>query len=181
MKAGRVLSKFVVGGKSVVFRYPRSGDLDAFIEMHRTLTEEQVMARRLRLDRSSGELMLNDILDKLGEDRHSYVLVEADGRMVGEGFLAIASNQGSCDVGIALVGAERNLGIGTRLMCLLEQEARRLRFRRMSLTVWSANSSAVHVYEKAGYRECGRRPNWIKMDCGELCDLVEMVKVLEEV
>ncbi len=123
--------------------------------------------------------MLNDILGKLEEDRHSYILVEADGRVVGEGFLDTSSGHGYCDVGIALVGAARNLGIGTALMCLLEQEARRLGFRGMFLTVWSANPSAVHVYGKAGYRECGRRPNWIKMDCGELCDLVEMVKVLE--
>ena len=180
VKAGQILQEFEAGGKSVVFRHPRADDLDAFIEMHQTLTDQLVMARRLTLDRTSGDQMLSKILERLDKDRHSYILVETDGRLVGEGFLDAPSGHGYCDVGIALVNAVRNLGIGTRLMCLLEQEAGRLGFLRLFLTVWGANPAAIHVYEKVGYQECGRRPDWIKMDSGESCDLIEMYKVIEE-
>ena len=180
MKAGRLLEELTAGGRSVVFRHPRADDLDAFIEMHQILTDELVMARRLKLDRTSGGQMLNKILEGLEKDRHSYILVEADGGLVGEGFLDRSGGHGYCDVGIALVRAVRNVGIGTRLMRLLEQEAWRLGFLRLFLTVWSANPAAMHVYEKVGYRECGRRVAWIKMDSGELCDLIEMHKTVGE-
>jgi RimJ/RimL family protein N-acetyltransferase len=176
VRAGRVLEEFEAGGRRVVFRHPRADDLEAFIKMHRTLTEERVMARRLELDPTSGERMLSRILEKLSDDQHSYILVEASDILVGEGFLGASGGHGYCDVGVALVDAVRNLGIGTRLMRLLEEEAHRLGFPRMFLTVWSANPAAMHVYEKVGYRECGRRPDWIKMDSGELCDLIEMHK-----
>ncbi len=178
MKAGRLLEEFEAGGKRVVFRHPRDEDLDAFIEMHLTLTDERVMARRLTLDRTSGAQMLGEILASLEKAQRSYVLVEADGALVGEGYLDVPSGQGYCDVGIALVSAVRNLGIGTRLMRLLEQEAVRIGYHRLFLTVWSANPAAIHVYEKVGYEECGRRPDWVKMDSGELCDLIEMCKTV---
>ena len=176
VRAGRTLEKFEAGGRHVVFRHPRADDLEALIKMHRTLTEERVMARRLELDPTSGGRMLSRILEKLADDQHSYILVESGDLLVGEGFLGASGGHGYCDVGIALVEAVRNLGIGTRLMRLLEQEAHRLRFPRIFLTVWSANPAAMHVYEKVGYRECGRRPDWIKMDSGKLCDLIEMHK-----
>jgi hypothetical protein len=32
------------------------------------------------------------------------------------------------------------------------------------------------LYQKVGCQECGRRPDWIQMDSGEACDLIEMVK-----
>jgi N-acetylglutamate synthase-like GNAT family acetyltransferase len=106
-----------------VFRYPRWEDLDSFIEMHRTLSREKVMCRRLEMDRASGGRMLSEILVGLEEDRRSYLLVEREGALVGEGFTD-KTGYLYCTVGIALVGRVRGLGIGTELMKALEQESR---------------------------------------------------------
>jgi hypothetical protein len=55
-------------------------------------------------------------------------------------------------LGICIVEAAANLGLGTRLMRLMETEARAMGARKMTLAVWEANKRAVHVYEKLGYR-----------------------------
>ena len=180
MDEGRIAREFEADGEETVFRYPRWGDLDAFVEMHRVLTDEEVMARRLRLDRPSAGRMLADILVACEENRRTYLLVEREGVVVGEGFTAEAGGHGYCEVGLALVSRVRGLGIGTQLMWTLEDEARRLGFKRLYLTSWSVNHAALHVYRKVGYRECGRLPGWVRMDCGSDCDLIEMVKILDE-
>ena len=72
MQEGEVVKTFRAGGVDTIFRYPRQDDLDAFIEMHLTLTREKVMCRRLTLDRESGRRMLAAILDGLKQDNGTY-------------------------------------------------------------------------------------------------------------
>ncbi|MCZ6634853.1 MAG: GNAT family N-acetyltransferase [bacterium] len=175
MQEGQIVHQFEVNDGSITFRYPRWSDLDAFIKMHQTLAEEKVMARRLKLNRDTGGRMLAEALIGLQENRASYLLVEQASDLVGEGFLT-RGGHGYFTVGLALLERARGLGIGTQLMNTLEREACRLGAKRLYLTVWSANLVAIHVYQKVGYQECGRRPDWIQMDSGEACDLIEMVK-----
>ncbi len=178
MQEGHVIESCSIEGTETRFRYPRWNDLDAFIDMHRTLTRENVMCRRLELDAASGGRELSQALVGLKQKQSSYLLVEQDGVLVGEGFTT-RSGHDYCTIGLALVARARGRGIGTRLMQILEDESRRLGARRLYLTVWSANVSAVHVYRKVGYVESGRRPDWVLMDSGETCDLIDMVKILE--
>ena len=178
MQEGRIVDSFLIEGTETHLRCPRWRDLDAFIDMHRTLTREKVMCRRLELDAASGGRELSQALVGLKQKRSSYLLVEQDGVMLGEGFTQ-KSGHDYCTIGLALIARARGLGIGTRLMQVLEDESRRIGARRLYLTVWSANVSAVHVYRKVGYIESGRRPDWVLMDSGETCDLIDMVKILE--
>ncbi len=178
MQEGHVIGSFLIEGTETRFRYPRWRDLDAFIDMHRTLTLEKVMCRRLELDAVSGRRELSQALVGLNQNKSSYILVEQDGALVGEGF-TLRSGHEYQTIGLALVARARGRGIGTRLMQVLEDESRRLGARRLYLTVWSANVSAVHVYRKVGYVESGRRPDWVLMDSGETCDLIDMVKIIE--
>lgn len=177
MQEGEVVKTFRAGGVDTIFRYPRQDDLDAFIEMHLTLTREKVMCRRLTLDRESGGRMLAAILDGLKQDNGTYILVEQKGELVGEGF-ADRSGYHYHTVGLALIGRVRGTGIGTELMWTLEEECRRLGGKRLHLTVFAANEAGIHVYEKVGYRECGCRPSWVELDDGSECDLIDMTKIL---
>ena len=171
-------SEFETGDEKTIFRYPQWSDLDAFIEMHQTLKREKVMARRLDMDRTSGGRYLAEILVNLEEGRQSYLLVERGGQLVGEGFTKKNGHR-YFSIGLALVSDARGIGIGTKLMWALEKESKRLGATGLYLSVWSENPSAVHVYEKVGYKEIGRRPDWVLMDSGEECDLIEMVKRIE--
>ena len=76
-----------------------------------------------------------------------------------------------------MIDRVRGMGIGTALMLALEEESRRLGANRLFLSVWSANPSAIHVYEKVGYNECGRRSRCVQMDDGSECDMIDMVKL----
>ncbi len=179
MQEGYVVDTFLIDGTETSFRYPRWRDLDAFIDMHRTLTREKVMCRRLELDAVSGGRELSQALIGIKRNRTSYLLVEQGGVLLGEGFTLMGGHDYRT-IGLALIARARGRGIGTRLMQVLESESRRLGARRLYLTVWSANTAGIHVYRKAGYVESGRRPDWVLMDSGETCDLVDMVKILDE-
>ena len=86
MQEGHVIESCSIEGTETRFRYPRWSDLDAFIDMHRTLTREKVMCRRLELDAASGGRELSQALVGLKQKRSSYLLIEQDGVLVGEGF-----------------------------------------------------------------------------------------------
>ena len=178
MQEGRIIDSFLIEGTETRFRYPCWRDLDAFIDVHRTLTREKVMCRRLELNADSGGRELSQALVGLKQHRSSTLLVEQEGVLLGEGFTQ-KSGHDYCTIGLALIARAQGLGIGARLMGALEKESRRIGARRLYLTVWSANVSAVHVYRKVGYVESGRRPHWVLMDSGETCDLIDMVKIIE--
>ena len=153
-------------------------DLDGFISLHRSLTQQKVMCRRLSLDQDSGSRELSNILAGLEKNRLSYLLIELAGTLVGEGFTKV-SGHGYCTLGLAILSSAQGLGIGTEMMWSLETESRRLGASRLHLDVWSANPSAIHVYKKIGYCESGRRPDWVLTDSGDPCDLIEMIKILD--
>ena len=111
MQEGRIVDSFIVEGTETRFRYPRWRDLDAFIAMHGTLTREKVMCRRLELDAASGGRELSQALVGLKQKRSSYLLVEQDGVMLGEGFTQ-KSGHDYCTIGLALIARARGIGIG---------------------------------------------------------------------
>jgi ribosomal protein S18 acetylase RimI-like enzyme len=121
--------------------------------------------------------MLADILVGLKQHKLSYLFVEREGELVGEGFTN-KSGHNYYSVGLALVGRVQGMGIGTQLMWVLEEASRRLGAKRLHLTVWSANHAGIHVYQKVGYQQCGRRVGWILMDDGSECDVIDMTKVI---
>ena len=125
------------------------------------------------------DVSLSQALVGIKQNRTSYLLVEQDGVLLGEGFTQ-KSGHDYFTIGLALIARGRGRGIGTRLMDTLEMESHRLGARKLYLTVWSANAAGIHVYRKAGYVESGRRPDWVLMDSGDTCDLVDMVKILDE-
>jgi len=180
MVEGEVLEEWEQEGKVIRFRHPRWQDLDQYIEMHNTLHAEQIMASHWETDRKKGCELLSRCLtgDEVGDSSH--LIVEVDGTIVGEGWVAKSGGYQSCDLGITIIGRYQGMGIGTRLMNALEQEARRMGMARIDLTVWGANGPAYHVYTKCGFVEMGRFPNWIRSDQapGGFSDLVWMVKDL---
>ena len=109
--------------------------------------------------------------------KRSYLLVEVDGALVGEGLVDKSGHQ-YVTLSVALLSRACGLGIGGRLMLVLEDEARKLGAKRMFLAVWSANERAIHLYLKVGYREISRLPEWVLLDSGKTCDWVEMIKEL---
>ncbi len=178
---GLELQRLECAGEEVVLRYPRWSDVHEYLRLEQTLTAEKVFI-------PSREWTLRDACERMGRmltdmelDRGRFVFVDAGGRIVGRGSIEPYHGHGYGVLGIALVRAYQGRGVGRALMALLEQQARDLGYANIYLDVWAVNDRARSLYEKMGFIEIGRRPQWIRRDDlpGGATDLVEMVKSLE--
>jgi ribosomal protein S18 acetylase RimI-like enzyme len=60
--------------------------------------------------------------------------------------------------GMALFPEHRGHGIGSRLLALAEEHARKKGFDNLSLLVFEQNAGAKRLYDKRGYKEVERAP-----------------------
>ncbi len=79
------------------------------------------------------------------------------------------------NIGIALKLRFTGLGIGTVMLERLIAKMKECGMEQAELEVFSINERARHVYEKLGFRECGRMPNAVKYDDGSYADEIHMV------
>jgi ribosomal protein S18 acetylase RimI-like enzyme len=82
--------------------------------------------------------------------------------------------------GIFLKKKFRDLGIGTCLTRRIMELARERRFEIMQLYVFASNRSAIHVYEKFGFREVGRIRNGVKFLDGAYTDEIIMTANMKQ-
>jgi RimJ/RimL family protein N-acetyltransferase len=108
---------------------------------------------------------------------HYYAIVLKDGdRLIGNiGLEDVEPVHRSARLGIFVGEAEdRSKGYGTEAIRLLVNYAFRwLGLRNVDLTVRSSNARAIRCYEKAGFREYGRRHQSV-LDDGAFVDTVYM-------
>ena len=77
------------------------------------------------------------------------------GRVVGSATLAFhltEANRHKAELGITVHDDYQNLGLGTFLICHLLDIARKRGLKKVYLLVSTANSRAIHVYEKCGFK-----------------------------
>ena len=195
-RPGRVLEQFFprVGDGTVTFRHPTEADAAQFQRMHHTLRDEKVYARRLTFPSEqlgTAADYLRTVIDccqapadpMAAAGNADYIVVEHEGQLVGEGFLSfpkldhpLAGGPPFLVLGICLIERATSLGIGKRLMLLLEQRALQLGVRTLNLAVWAANSRAVHVYQTLGYIKV--KDTELGLEGGNHGHLFQMVKTL---
>jgi RimJ/RimL family protein N-acetyltransferase len=119
------------------------------------------------------------------EDPASLLLVaEADGSVVGMlDFRAETrrrlAHTGS--FGISVAAEWREQGVGTALIQTLLEWARvNPQIEKVCLGVLGGNERAIHVYQKLGFVEEGRRPGQIKMSAGHYVDEILMYRLVKE-
>lgn len=179
MRAGEFIRSFVArNGQSVTLRAPSWSDLDDMLKFINGLVEEDAdvlvdtkKTREEEVDWLAGRL------SQLEKDQIVQIEAEVDGHMVGQVQVppgaARRSHVGT--LGISVKKEYRDIGIGQELMLEAERQAKRLGVEILTLSVFASNERARHVYEKVGYRECGRIPRDIKKG-DEYIDSVIMVK-----
>lgn len=67
------------------------------------------------------------------------------------------------ELGIAVVRAEWNQGIGSMLLRKLIAYARQNEIEMLDLEVRSDNAAAIHIYEKFGFQRIGTLPAYFKI------------------
>jgi RimJ/RimL family protein N-acetyltransferase len=180
---GKVIRRFTLRGRKVVFRYPRMSDLKDTIRHVNSLVEERAcIAIQSRKTPVQERKYMGDIFRKMRDGDQIMLCAEVDGKFAGSS--GIARNKGDArrhvvTLGIALGRDYRNMGIGTELMKTMEALARKeMGARIVQLSCFEGNLRSRHVYEKLGYREAGRIPKGIS-HYGKYMDEILMVKRLK--
>ncbi len=81
-------------------------------------------------------------------------------------------------IGIALKLRFTGLGLGPIMLERILEKMKECGLEQAELDVFATNARAIHVYEKLGFRECGRIPKAAKYDDGTYADEVHMVRSL---
>ena len=87
-------------------------------------------------------------------------LVALDGQTV-VGYIGSQAVLGEADImNVAVAPQYRKQGIGTRLLCNLQERLKQNKVYSLSLEVRASNDTARALYSVLGYKEVGRRPNY---------------------
>ena len=110
-------------------------------------------------------LTVQDLEERLVHS-HTFLIYRGD-QLIGEMDYQIdpkhlyKKEAGTAWIGI-IIGEEiaRGKGIGYQALQYLEEEIRKQRLRRIELGVFEFNTSAIKLYQKAGYKDIGRIPDF---------------------
>ena len=106
------------------------------------------------------------ILENIHNDQHSVFFCAWKGsELVGTANLSGMPRRMShrAEIGISVIKAEWNHGVGTRLMEHLIQYAKKNGVELINLEVRSDNTAAIHLYEKFGFKKTGTIPAFFKI------------------
>ena len=95
--------------------------------------------------------------------RTVFLVAEQGGRVVGEGIALVRHHKQSVSgraYSLAVDPAHRGRRIGERLMREMLEQLRHRGVRRVYLEVEANNASAVHLYERLGFRGIGELPDY---------------------
>jgi RimJ/RimL family protein N-acetyltransferase len=109
------------------------------------------------------------------------IVAEVNGCIIANTDLTIKKGSRSHvgDIGIIIREGYRDIGIGTEMLNQLIIQAHERNLKLLTMGVFSTNTRAKHVYEKLGFRECGRIPGEIFKN-GQYIDHITMVKTLDQ-
>lgn len=103
------------------------------------------------------------MLDELTAEHRSYLVLEADGAVIGYAGLLVVGAEADVQT-IALVPEARGGGRGRLLMEALLAEARRRDVREVFLEVRADNSVAQSLYASLGFEAIAVRPRYYQPD-----------------
>ncbi len=104
-------------------------------------------------------------LDELANSFSEYWIIRVDGRLAAYGGFWLVADE--CHITNIAVDADyHHLGLGTLMVKHLIQRGRGLGVKGITLEVRPSNIKAIKLYEKAGFKEMGRRSHYYE-DNGE--------------
>ncbi len=151
-------------GREVVFRYPQEGDFEQTFSYACDLAEEDTFVELTgKITREDEQKWFKEVLDQVQQGKQIYLTVLVDGKMAGSGEVRIGKYRHSHvgEIGLSLAAQYRDEGIGSELLKILIDQARRLGLRLLKLNCFENNSRSLHVYEKLGFKRAGLIPGAI--------------------
>ncbi|MBS7636203.1 GNAT family N-acetyltransferase [Candidatus Bathyarchaeota archaeon] len=182
MKTGEIIREFVAkDGRKVILRTLKWEDLDDLLDLINSLVEEG--ANILKTEKVSKEEeieWLSSVLARMKRGEIFCVAAEVEGHLVAnsEVMKGTGYSRHVGFIGIAIKKGFRGIGIGTEMMKALEEHARKIGLKVLTLAVFANNQHAINLYKKMGFVETGRVPKRFFKD-GTYIDEIIMTKMLE--
>lgn len=143
----------------ILFREPRIEDADVLLDFGNQLLTESDNYIRAPDERANDVAQMAAIIRSF-QQTPNHVMLHAweRGVPVGEAVL-IGGHLHKCrltaTVGLGILNSHQRMGLGTKLLVLLEERARELGLHRLELTVLHTNPAARRLYGRMGYRREG--------------------------
>ena len=160
---GKIVKQFKTKkGNEVIIRYPKWEDLEQLTEFINNLSQEDTFVLY------SGEIVTKDqemeyliqFFKGLEKGNRIQLCAFMNDRLVANSTLVRkrlrAKHMGS--IAISVAKGYREEGIGSELLKALTDESRKLSLKILSIDLLANNERAQHVYQKIGFKECGRFP-----------------------
>jgi RimJ/RimL family protein N-acetyltransferase len=161
-------------GRTAVLDWLKSDDLPPVVEALNSVIRE------------GRYLFMNNEITDMEEERRwfeqgtkegmHYLVAWVDGKVAGGASIHPQHEKRKhvADFGISLRESYRNVGLGTILIKEFIEIAKKQGIEILQLSVYATNQRALHVYEKCGYKECGRLTRDIKFLDGTYADRILM-------
>ena len=183
MKSGKILRRFTVkDGREIILRIPRWEDLDGLMELMNSLVEEDADIHRTeKMTREQAADWLGRKMADIEKGDLFFLMAEVNRRTIAHSELRIGKGRSAHvgDIGLVIMKGYRDIGIGTEILISLISQAEEKGLKMMTLTGFSTNRRAIHLYEKLGFKETGRIPNNLYKN-GKFIDEIIMVKELSQ-
>jgi len=114
-----------------------------------------------------------NFLDSLRSGYQSLTVRDAAGRLLGY-FLVMEAVDEAHLLNISVASEEQGRGLGHLLLHYAVEMARQHRMQMMLLEVRVSNLRALHVYQRYGFAEIGRRKNYYPVDISTREDAIVM-------
>jgi len=182
MRGGQIIQTFTLkDGREAIIRIPRWEDLDDLMDFINQLVKEDApIIRERKVSRIEEAEWLAGQLIMLEKSELIHFVVEIDGKVVASAEIKKRSGRQKHVgvLGIAVKFGYRRLGIATKLMETLLQEAKKHGLKVIILDVYEKNLPALGLYRKMGFKEVGRIPKAVFWK-GEYIDDIKMALILE--
>ncbi len=180
---GHVYRRFAAkNGEPVILRSIRWEDLDAAVKFINELVSEReedpdlgIITDKKQSRDSEAEWLAERLVEVEGGNA-VHVVAEVNGELVANAHVSRGKSSDEYHhgiLGISVSKKYRNLGIGLEVMKTLVDECRKKDFKTIELEVFANNETAIHVYERAGFKQVGKIPKKICRN-GRFIDAVVM-------
>ena len=157
----KIVEKFNLGKKEVIFRYPKPEDWKGLLNTINLLIEERAMISIQKKKTKKEEIKwLTGELERIKNKKNVCLVVEINGKIKGSAGIALEEGEitgHTGELGIALLKEIRGKKIGKKLLKRIIKEAKeKLKIKIVKIRVAETNIVAQNLYKKIGFEKVGK-------------------------
>lgn len=175
---------FLKNGQKALLRSPRLEEALALHEHKYKTSEESYFLARYPEEIQYSDRLKEIIIGTNESERDFFISAFVDGQLIGDAGVTTIRNhikfRHRAYFGISIQAAYCDMGLGSIMLQEAVKLARECGFAQLELGVFADNPRAIHVYEKAGFRQVGVQPRAYRLKDGSYRDEVQMVLFLDE-